>query len=152
VEKEAQWQFYADPSWFFGGEMVIPAGDPDVVHTFSMDPTAYLGGDFDVYHVGLHMHTRGTEATLDIVRAESADETCLLDIPRWDFNWQAPYRLQQPVRVSQGDQLRITCHWDNSQQNQPSVNGMPMAPNELNWGEGTGDEMCLGLLYVTTDM
>lgn len=151
VDKEAQWAFYANPQWIFGLDMPIPAGDPDVVHSFSLDPTGFFGGAFDMYQVGLHMHTRGTQATLDIVR-ENSDEACLLDIPRWDFDWQFPYRLKEPVRIDKGDQLRITCHWDNSPENQPSVGGMPMPPQDLNWGEGTNDEMCLGLVYLTTDI
>jgi hypothetical protein len=151
VEREAQWAFFADPTWFFGGEMPIPAGDPDVVHTFSMDPTGYIGGDFDVYQVGVHMHTRGTKATFDVVRPDESEQ-CVLDVPRWDFDWQFPYRLQEPVRVSEGDQLRITCHWDNSPGNQPFVGGMQTPPVDINWGDGTKDEMCLGLVYVTTDL
>jgi hypothetical protein len=94
------------------------------------------------------MHTRGTSATLDTLRADGGDE-CLLDIPRWDFNWQFPYRLVEPTTLNPGDKLRITCHWDNSPQNQPAVDGMPMAPGDLNWGEGTGDEMCLGAIYAS---
>jgi hypothetical protein len=62
-----------------------------------------------------------------------------LDIPRWDFNWQNSYRLREPRVVRPGDQLAIECHWNNS------------APGavDTNWGEGTSDEMCLGVLYMT---
>jgi hypothetical protein len=46
--------------------------------------------------------------------------------------------------------LGIECHWDNSTAKQPTDgNGQTQAPQPLNWGEGTTDEMCLGFVYVT---
>jgi mono/diheme cytochrome c family protein len=148
VEHEAQWAFFANPAWIFSGQMPIAAGEADATHSFSMDPTDFLygGRSFYIHQAGLHMHTRGTEATLDIVRG-GAGESCLLDIPRWDFNWQFPYRFKEPAIFNPGDQLRIICHWDNSRPQ--SVGGRAEPPRDLNWGEGTNDEMCLGMLYVT---
>jgi hypothetical protein len=131
--------------------MSIPAGNPDVAHSFTFDPTSVLtdGQAFDIYGVILHMHTRGTSATLEVLKGgDEAAQQCLLDIPRWDFNWQGAYTLEAPVLFEPGDQLRITCHWDNSAENQPVVDGMQLPPTDVNWGEGTGDEMCLGTLYL----
>jgi hypothetical protein len=148
VEHESQWAFFANPAWIYAGNMPIAAGDADATHSFAFDPTDYLyqGRSFYIHQAALHMHTRGTEATLDIVRGDGAD-SCLLDIPRWDFNWQYPYRFQEAALLNPGDQLRITCHWDNSRPN--SVGGRAEPPRDLNWGEGTNDEMCLGMVYVT---
>ena len=42
-----------------------------------------------------------------------------------------------------GDKLYLECHWDNSGGNQTG------APKDTLWGEGTGDEMCLGVVYIT---
>jgi mono/diheme cytochrome c family protein len=151
VDREASFAFFADPGWAFAGTMNIPAGEPDVVHSFTFDPTSFLTDNkpFDIYGVILHMHTRGTSATLDMMKGgDEAAEQCLLDIPRWDFNWQNAYRLEEPVLFEPGDQLRVTCHWNNSAENQPIVDGMQVPPKNLNWGEGTGDEMCLGTLYL----
>ena len=141
VEKEAHWQFWADPVWVYGGGMDIPMGDADVTHAFSSDPTGYMSGGkpMTIHSTALHMHTRGTKATLGVKRAAGAEE-CLLDIPRWDFHWQLNYALEQPVHVAPGDELSIACHWDNS-----------AGTKDLAWGEGTGDEMCLGAVYVTAD-
>jgi hypothetical protein len=52
------------------------------------------------------------------------------------------------VRFSPGDELRIECHWDNSPENQPIVGGQQQVPQDVGWGEGTSDEMCLGGFYV----
>ena len=141
---------FTNPQWVFGQTMTIPAGDPDVTHTFeAMGIASFITGGqpFTVHGVGFHMHTRGVSGRVGIKR-QSGEEECLLDIPRWDFNWQGGYSLSNPATVNPGDGLTISCNWDNSPQNQPSVGGMPAAPRDLNWGEGTDDEMCLSGLFI----
>lgn len=152
VEKEAKFQFWTNPSWVNGGTMDIPAGDPDVEHSWAMDPTGFVSGGkpFTIYNAGLHMHTRGKSAQLSVLRSEGAEE-CVLNVPRYDFDWQFGYQLQTPMRFQPGDKLRLECHFDNSPANQPSVGGNKMAPTNLNWGEGTNDEMCLGIVYIAPD-
>lgn len=144
---------WADPQWVNAQTMAIPAGAADVTHAFSFAPGAYLGlitgnripsGRFTVHAAALHQHLRGTRSRLEIQRAGGARE-CLLDIPRWDFHWQGAYTLATPKQVETADSLSIECHWDNSAGNQPD--GLP--PRNLNWGERTEDEMCLGFLYIT---
>jgi hypothetical protein len=150
VARSAESTFFTNPFWVTQGTMVIPAGDPDVSHSFSFDPSLiYTGGaGFTIYGSALHMHTRATRASL-IVERNGGNE-CLLDIPRWDFNWQMSYRLAQPYDFHPGDKLRIECHWDNSPENQPVVNGMQLPPQDLGWGEGTDKEMCLGGLFIAS--
>ena len=58
----------------------------------------------------------------------------------------APFNLSFMI---EGDQLLITCHWDNSAANQPWVDGKQLMPRDVDWGESTTDEMCLGLFYVS---
>jgi mono/diheme cytochrome c family protein len=95
-----------------------------------------------IYGVAGHMHLRGVD-----IRIQLNDQT-LLHIPHWQFQWQDAYYLQQPVDANPGDTLRVTCRFDNSRAKQPVVNGKPMTPRYVLWGEGTTDEMCLGLLQV----
>jgi hypothetical protein len=130
--------------------MNIPAGQADVTHAWTEYPTRYLdaltGGVFQndkpitLHFVGLHMHTLGTHTRLDIQRG-SGERECLLDIPRWNFNWQQGYTFVQPKVLNPEDALHLECHWNNS------------APGarDVNWGEGTGDEMCLGIFYMTQE-
>ncbi|HEY8376976.1 MAG TPA: hypothetical protein VIK91_10830, partial [Nannocystis sp.] len=158
VDRVAVVMPFTNPAWVMNTQpMLIPAGDADVVHAFEADignflgllfpPGVYKAGDPFVVHSALvHLHTRGVSGTLGVVGSQ---DTCLLDIPRWDFNWQGSYTLAEPVTVSPGDKLRIECRWDNSKANQPFENGMQQDPVDIYWGEGTGDEMCLGILYVT---
>jgi copper type II ascorbate-dependent monooxygenase-like protein len=144
---------WADPSWVDAQTMRIPAGEADVRHLFTFTPGPYLGfitnnaipaGRFTVYAAALHQHLRGTRSSLQIERAAGSRE-CLLDIPRWDFHWQGSYTLKTPKLIDTRDRVTIECHWDNSARNQPD--GLP--PRDLNWGERTDDEMCLGFLYIT---
>jgi hypothetical protein len=147
VTKQAIQQPWTNVQWVRDRKMVIPAGMPDVMHSYTIDPTPFMGiitnnvmeggKPFTIYAAGLHMHTRGTSATLEVVRGTGVHE-CLLDIPRWDFHWQGGYGFTTPKVFNPGDQIAITCHWDNS-----------ATTHDVNWGEGTDDEMCLGGIYIT---
>ena len=150
VDKVAFVQPWTNIEWVNDKTMNIPAGQADVTHAWAEYPTRYLaeltGGVFQndkpitLHLVSLHMHTLGTRTRLDLQRGSGANE-CLLDIPRWDFNWQQLYTLVEPKVVNPEDAIRLECHWDNS------------APGarDVNWGEGTSDEMCLGLFYMTQE-
>jgi hypothetical protein len=158
VDRPGYVGLWLDPSWIRNQSMNIPAGAPDTVHSFKADPSSFIsiltGGaidgtkGLDIFSAGLHMHTRGTKAEIEIDHA-SGDTDCMLDIPAWNFHWQNSYAFTQPKVFMPGDQISMTCHWDNSAANQPMVNGVPMPPKDINWGEGTGDEMCLGIMYFT---
>jgi copper type II ascorbate-dependent monooxygenase-like protein len=148
VDKVAIVQPWANPAWLQPGGMVIPAGQPDVHYRFSFDISSALsymtGGAFQnnrpitVYGAGLHMHTKGTWARMEIERKSGGNE-CMLHIPHWDFHWQGSYGFVQPKVVKPGDRIAVECHWDNS---------LPNA-KDLEWGEGTSDEMCLGSFLMT---
>ena len=145
---------WLNPQWL-DGSMPIAAGDADAKHSFSFSPLLalqFLGvtsaNEITVYNAGLHMHQLGKSAKLELAR-EGGDTDCLLQIDDWDFNWQGDYTFQDPMKMGSGDQLNIDCAWDNSMLNQPMVDGTPLPPKNVNWGEGTSDEMCLGTFYWT---
>lgn len=111
--------------------------------------------DIPILLVATHMHYVGVDMSLSIERAApSADEPakeCLLQTPRWDFNWQRFYQYDVPIadlpKVSSGDILRLKCRYDNSMKNPfvakaLSEQGMS-APIDVLLGETTLDEMCL---------
>jgi hypothetical protein len=95
-----------------------------------------------IYGVAGHMHTRGID-----IRVQLNGQT-LLHIPRWNFHWQDAYYLEHPIDANVGDTIRVTCKFDNSKVKQPLVNGKLLKPRYVLWGEGTTDEMCLGLLQA----
>ncbi len=102
-----------------------------------------------IYGVAGHMHLRGVDIRIELNPGTPRAQT-LLHIPRWDFHWQDAYYLEHPVDADPGDTIRVSCRFDNSKAAQPVVGGKPLAPRYVLWGEGTTDEMCLGLLQVAT--
>jgi hypothetical protein len=96
-----------------------------------------------------HMHVRGTAFRYEVVdiRDKTAAPEVLLDVPRYDFNWQTPYRLVEPrfVKGGWGKMLRVVATYDNSYGN--PYNPDPTAT--VGWGDQTWDEMLIGYLdYV----
>ena len=146
---------FTNYQWVTAGTMQIPAGEV-TTHTFQMPFSQwvhiYSGGQLrrnetlTIHEVNFHMHQLGTSGSLEIIRA-SGEEECLLGISDWDFNWQLAYRLKEPVLFEPGDKLRITCTWDNTESNQATNE----PPRDLGWGDGTYDEMCLGILYMSQE-
>ena len=87
-----------------------------------------------------HMHLLGRSIRVEL-NPGRPDARLLLEIPRWSFHWQASYLLAQPVRAEPGDVLRVTCRHDASLRSGK--------PRYVLWGEGTADEMCLGVVQTT---
>jgi hypothetical protein len=148
--------FWNFQTWGNGG-MPIPMGEADVMHTFQLNPDGliqFLAPWFTarrmLFHgAGLHMHFLGTRGTIKVIRPQNVEE-CVLDIPRWDFNWQYGYLHDEPIPFELGlDQIYLECHWDNTMENQPLIDGVRRPAVDVNWGSGSGDEMCIGYLYVT---
>ena len=92
-----------------------------------------------VYAVGGHMHLLGRAISIDL------NGRRLLDVPSYDFDEQAVIPLATPVAVKPGDELRVNCTHDAALRGQlPQLRGLP--PRYVVWGDGTADEMCLGLV------
>ena len=94
-----------------------------------------------------HMHLLGAAIRLELNPGTSRAKV-LLDIPRWDFHWQNAYTLERAVKAEPGDVVRVTCRHDVHKRLHGS-HGVPTTPRYVLWGEGTTDEMCLGILQVT---
>ena len=125
-------QPWANPGWLYTDEMHIPANSSGVQHSFSYAPRS----DLVIYSASLHMLELGKSAVARIDRADDT-ETCLLDIPRWDFNWQRSYQFTEPMQLQSGDALTVACTWDNP------------TDEDVYWGDGTSDEMCLGTFLLS---
>ena len=100
-----------------------------------------------IHVVAGHMHLLGRSIRLEL-NPGTPEARVLLDIPNWDFHWQNAYTLEDAVEAKPGDVLRVTCKYEPSRRSHGG-HGIPQAPRYVLWGEGTTDEMCLGLLQVT---
>ncbi|VTR98036.1 EF-hand domain-containing protein [Tuwongella immobilis] len=86
-----------------------------------------------------HMHLRGKAFRYEIIPPGKSPQT-VLDIPRYDFNWQLYYRLASPMAVSIGTTVKATGWFDNSAKNPAN----PDPGKTVFWGPQTVDEMMLG--------
>jgi peroxiredoxin len=93
-------------------DLAIPphARDHRVEHSHRFEEAAVLLAFFP------HMHLRGKSFRYEAVYPGGTSEV-LLDVPRYDFNWQHRYELAEPKRVPAGTFLRCVAHYDNSVDN-----------------------------------
>ncbi|MBM4380365.1 MAG: hypothetical protein FJ086_13880 [Deltaproteobacteria bacterium] len=127
------------------GSMPIPAGTSGVLHQVVDDPRDFFklfAPDFDfpngfnVHSAMFHMHNLGRHGEALILKP-GGERVRLLDIPRWDFHGQREYRFTAPAAFAPGDKVALRCTFDNP------------GATDVNWGEGTADEMCVVNLLVT---
>jgi hypothetical protein len=136
--------------------MAIPAGEANVHHSHSasLDTFAqYFTGEpapngILVHSVFPHMHRLGRAINVSAVW-EGGTEEILVGVPNYDFEWQREYILKEPVLFMPTDQLKLDCWWDNSREGRIERGVDPAEPQSVGWGEGTVDEMCVAVVYVT---
>lgn len=90
-----------------------------------------------------HMHVRGKSFQIASRRGDNTE--ILLDVPRYDFNWQHVYELSQPLPLAEIDKLEFTAHFDNSNQNPAN----PDPSQTVTWGDQTWEEMAIAFLEVS---
>ncbi len=113
----------------------IPPNAPDHVETVTR-PVPF---DLPVTSLLAHMHVRGKSFKFELRTPDGKTET-LLDIPRYDFNWQLRYDLKEPRVLPRGSTVKLTATFDNSAGN--SAN--PDPSKTVRWGQQTYDEMMIG--------
>jgi hypothetical protein len=94
------------------------------------------------------MHLLGRSIRIELNPGTPGART-LLDVPVYDFDNQALRPLAKPVAVRPGDVLRVTCTHDAGLRRLlPALRDTP--PRYVVWGDGTSDEMCLGMVVWST--
>lgn len=93
-----------------------------------------------------HMHLLGRSLRMTL-NPGTPGAKILLDRPNYNFDDQSPTILKTPIKLKVGDTVRIQCTYD------PKLRGLlpelrKLPPRYVTWGEGTSDEMCLGVLGV----
>ncbi len=92
-----------------------------------------------------HMHMRGKSFRYEAIYPDGKREL-LLDVPRWDFNWQIDYILAEPKLMPKGSALYCEAHYDNSADSPTN----PDPTKTIRFGEQTWDEMMIGWFTVAT--
>ena len=106
---------------------------------FKAEAVFRLRADARILGFSPHMHWRGKDFRYEVIYPDGKRET-ILSVPRWDFNWQSVYRLEQPIFVPKGSKIHCVAHFDNSAKNPNN----PNPAEEVRWGEQTWQEMMIG--------
>ena len=94
-----------------------------------------------------HMHLLGRSISITLNPGTRRERT-VLDLPVWDFDNQRATPLAKPVKIEPGDVLRVTCRHDQSLRDAvPALAGT--RERYVVWGDGTTDEMCLGIAMIS---
>jgi hypothetical protein len=119
--------------------LAIPPGDPHYrsIASATIDEQCYLVG------MRAHMHLRGKAFTFRATYPSGATEV-LLEISKYDFNWQPYYYLETPKLLPRGTRIEAIGVFDNSTNNPANPN--PAAT--VLWGPQSWDEMLIGWFDV----
>jgi mono/diheme cytochrome c family protein len=117
---------YAD-NWEIAGEMLVKH-------------------DITLYAFAPHMHLRGKDIKYILQWPDGRQQT-LLNVPKFDFNWQLHYELEQPLKIPAGSKMIAIAHYDNSLKNRYN----PAPQKEVFWSEQSWDEMFIPWFEYTVD-
>jgi hypothetical protein len=122
----------------------IPPNDPNWLSPVS--ETEFLA-DAELVWMSPHMHLRGKDMTYRLDHPDGRSEV-VLNVPRYDFNWQLGYQLKQPVRVRKGAKLHVEAHYDNSRANRHN----PDPDRPVYWGDQNWEEMMSPFFALVVDV
>ncbi|MGH9938133.1 MAG: hypothetical protein ACREAM_17955, partial [Blastocatellia bacterium] len=119
-------------------DLSIPPNDP----SYSLTSTKTFDADSVISFFHVHMHLRGKSYAMKMTYPDGRQETAL-EVPRYNFNWQRTYVLNQPMRVPKGTKVDFIGEYDNSSKNKFN----PDPSQTVKWGEKTTDEMMQGRIF-----
>ncbi len=99
-----------------------------------------------LYAMSPHMHLRGKSLKWIVTWPDGRDEV-ILNVPRFDFNWQFQYQLAEPIHLPAGSKITGIGVYDNSPKNR--WNPAPHLP--VYWSEQSWDEMYQAFTEYSVD-
>jgi peroxiredoxin len=124
-----------------GYDFAIPPHDPNYLVKAEMP----IHKDQLLLSMSPHMHLRGKSFRYEAVFPDGTSEI-LVDVPKYDFNWQLTYELAEPKLLPAGSKLLCTAYFDNSADNIAN----PDPTITVTWGPQTWDEMMIGYYATVT--
>ncbi len=122
--------------------------DPPVGDSASC--TSSIGKSGYIVRVQAHMHLLGVSFTM-VLNPGTPQAKTVLDVPNYDFHYQRSYNLATPIPVTAGEPVQINCHYDPTlAQELPILRKAP--PHFVTWGDGSTDEMCIGLAWTSSTL
>jgi len=132
---------FADPStvqklvripYMTDRNLKIPPGDPN----YEVNDERTVWHNLLIYGLLPHMHLRGKSFLCEAEYTDGHREV-LLDVPRYDPNWQLRYIFAEPKLLPAGSKLHFRAHYDNSVDNPAN----PDPTKTVTVGQQTWDEM-----------
>ena len=120
-------------------EFLIPPGADN--HKVSAQ-FGWLPKNGEILALSPHMHYRGK--SFKMTAEIQGKEQTLLNVPKYDFNWQHVYQLKEPIQTSEVKSLQFTAAFDNSSNNPAN----PDPKQHVSWGDQTWEEMAVAFVAV----
>ena len=114
------------------GNFKLPAGAADT----RVDAELTLKEDVTVWSILPHTHMRGKKWEVTATYPDGRSEL-ILNVPKYDFNWQTDYIFKQPLNLPKGTKIRTSAWYDNSTANKAN----PDPKKDVYWGDQTWEEM-----------
>jgi hypothetical protein len=116
-----------------------PAGD-------TTSCTWRVGERAELVELGAHMHLTGVSFKM-VLDPGTSKQKVLLNVKDFNFDYQRGYDVKPWVQVEPSDRIKVTCTYN------PEIHDinpqLRQAPRRfVTWGDGSSDEMCLGLVYT----
>ncbi len=126
------------PTFIKRSSVIIDATIELKPQTANLREVAYMTfpKEATLYTVYPHAHYRGVQASLEAHYPDGTKEL-ILDLPKYDFNWQRDYDLAEPKIIPPGTRMVARFTYDNSTRNHANPD-----PNKtVTWGDQTFEEM-----------
>ena len=109
---------------------------PPYVENWHLTGITPVTEDITLYAMSPHMHLRGKSLKW-VVTYPDGHEQVILNVPKFDFNWQFNYELAEPLHIPAGSKISGIGVYDNSVRNKWN----PGPQLEVYWSEQSWDEM-----------
>lgn len=102
-----------------------------------------------LYGVYPHQHLLGKGLRFWKENKHGQKEMLFDNWGNYAFHFQWSFEYEKPIFIAPGEKLGLECLSDNSAENQPNLHGVPKEPQDVIWGEGSNEEMCVMVLSVS---
>jgi mono/diheme cytochrome c family protein len=115
-----------------GPKFAIPPNEPNYQ---SPPADAEFGTDAWMVQMMPHMHLRGKDMVYKLTFPDGREQV-ILNVPKYDFNWQLVYQPMKPIFIPKGTRLHVDAHYDNSTGNRFNPNpNITVYPGRMTWEE-----------------
>jgi len=105
----------------------------------------HIAHDGYIVRTAPHMHLVGTSMRITLDPG-TPQAKILMNTPHYNFDDQRANNPSKWIRVKAGQSVEVSCHYNpRLAQKLPALRKLP--PHYITWGDGSSDEMCLGLMW-----